>query len=111
MQHWNLAQVDVEPKRPSILATSDEGRAVLLTLCAGEELQEHEVHERTWLLVAAGEVEQKAAAPERAAAAAAAAAARSDARSAAPSANRAGPSLPWLRRCWLTDRRSSACRR
>jgi quercetin dioxygenase-like cupin family protein len=57
MEHWNLRTVDVEPRRPSILASTDEGRAVLLVLRAGEALQEHEVHERSWLFVAEGGVE------------------------------------------------------
>lgn len=57
MQHWNLRTLDVEPQQPSILVTSDEGRAVMLTLRAGEALGEHEVHERAWLFVAEGGVE------------------------------------------------------
>jgi quercetin dioxygenase-like cupin family protein len=57
MDHWNLRTVDVQTRRPAILATSDEGRALMIALSAGESLDEHEVHERAWLLVIDGDVE------------------------------------------------------
>ena len=57
MEHWNLRELDIEPRRPRILSSTDEGRAILLRLPAGEELQEHEVHERTWLTVVEGELD------------------------------------------------------
>jgi redox-sensitive bicupin YhaK (pirin superfamily) len=57
MQHWDLSTTDVEPHEPRVLQSAlGEGRAILLALPAGEMLQEHEVHERTYLVVADGEV-------------------------------------------------------
>jgi quercetin dioxygenase-like cupin family protein len=49
--------MDAEPHRPEILASGDDARTVLLRLPAGEQLQEHEVHERARLVVVDGEVE------------------------------------------------------
>ena len=40
-----------------MLASDDEGRVIALHLPGGERLQEHQVHERAWLLVVSGEVE------------------------------------------------------
>ncbi len=57
MLSWDLRTADVKPHEPSILASDDDARTVLLNLPAGEELQEHEVHERARLVVAAGEIE------------------------------------------------------
>ncbi len=57
MQSWDLKSVDVEPHQPEILASADDARTILLHLPAGEELQEHEVHERARLVVVEGEVE------------------------------------------------------
>ena len=46
------------PHRPRILHSArGEAPSILISLSAGEELQEHQVHERTYLLVASGEVE------------------------------------------------------
>lgn len=57
MNHWNLGTVELQPQQPQILSTTSEGRAIALHLRAGEELQEHQVHERAWLVVAHGEVD------------------------------------------------------
>jgi quercetin dioxygenase-like cupin family protein len=57
MQSWNLKAEDAEPHEPRILSTADDARAILLRLPAGEELQEHEVHERARVLVVDGEAE------------------------------------------------------
>jgi quercetin dioxygenase-like cupin family protein len=58
MEHWDLASLDVEPHKPQILHSSrGEARSIALHLPAGEELQDHEVHERTHLVVVSGEVE------------------------------------------------------
>src|SRR3954452_19735740 len=57
MEHWNLSTMDIEVHRPAVLESTDEGRAIAINLPAGESLQEHEVHERSWLVVIAGEVE------------------------------------------------------
>jgi quercetin dioxygenase-like cupin family protein len=57
MQSWDIRSLDVEPHHPEVLRSDDESRAIAVSLPAGEELQEHQVHERTYLTVAAGEVE------------------------------------------------------
>ena len=58
MEIWDLTTVAVEPRQPVVLH-SDEGaaRVIAINLPAGEELQEHEVHEHAWLHVHAGTVE------------------------------------------------------
>ncbi len=57
MQSWNLKTVEAEPREPQILASAEDARTIVLNLPAGEELQEHEVHERARLLVIEGEIE------------------------------------------------------
>ena len=47
----------MQPRNPEVLASDDEGRVIVINLPAGESLQEHQVHERAWLVVAAGAVE------------------------------------------------------
>ena len=58
MEHWDLRTLDVEPHQPKILHSArGEARSIAIQLPAGEELQEHEVHERAYLIVVDGEVE------------------------------------------------------
>ena len=58
MEHWDLSTLDVAPHQPQILQSArGEGRAIALHLPAGEQLQDHEVHERAYLTVVDGEVE------------------------------------------------------
>ena len=57
MEHWNVNEIDVPPHKPLVLDSEAEGRAILIQLPAGEQLQEHQVHERAWMLVAEGEIE------------------------------------------------------
>src|SRR6187200_1384675 len=57
MENWDLTTVEVEPHQPRILASADDARTIVLQLPAGEELQEHEVHERARVIVVDGEVE------------------------------------------------------
>ena len=52
-----MASLDVEPHHPAILRSDPEARVIAIHLPAGEQLQEHQVHERAWLVVASGEVE------------------------------------------------------
>lgn len=59
MNSWDLKALDLRPRLPEILASSDAARAIALDLAAGESLSEHEVHERAWLVVVSGEVEVK----------------------------------------------------
>ncbi len=57
MESWDLKTVEVEPRQPRILASADDARSILLLLPAGEELQEHEVHERSRVFVVDGEID------------------------------------------------------
>jgi glyoxylate utilization-related uncharacterized protein len=57
MQNWNLKTVEAEPHQPQILASAEDARTIVLQLPAGEELQEHEVHERARVVVVDGQVE------------------------------------------------------
>ena len=62
MQHWDLTSLDVRAHQPQVLHTEGEGRSIAIHLPAGEALQDHEVHERAWLVVVTGEVEVEAGA-------------------------------------------------
>jgi quercetin dioxygenase-like cupin family protein len=57
METWDLTALAVEPHQPEVLASADEGRAIAIQLPAGEALDEHQVHERAWLVVVDGRVE------------------------------------------------------
>jgi quercetin dioxygenase-like cupin family protein len=57
MQSWDLKTVEAEPHQPQILASAEDARTIVLHLPAGEELQEHEVHERARVVVIDGEVD------------------------------------------------------
>jgi redox-sensitive bicupin YhaK (pirin superfamily) len=58
MEHWDLRTVDVQPHQPKILHSArGEARSILINLPAGESLQEHQVHERAYVVVIDGEVE------------------------------------------------------
>lgn len=57
METWDIASLDVPPHQPEVLRSDPEARVIALNLPAGEELQEHQVHERAWVVVAGGEVE------------------------------------------------------
>jgi quercetin dioxygenase-like cupin family protein len=57
METWDVTSLDIEPHFPQVLRSDDEGRLIVINLPAGEELQEHQVHERSWLVVVDGEIE------------------------------------------------------
>jgi len=57
MQSWELKALEVEPHQPEILASAEDARTIVLDLPAGEELQEHEVHERARVVVIDGAVD------------------------------------------------------
>lgn len=57
METWDIASLAVEPRQPEVLRSDPEARVIAINLPAGEELQEHQVHERAWVIVAGGEVE------------------------------------------------------
>ena len=57
MDTWDVASLQVQPRQPEVLRSDDETRVIAINLPGGERLQEHQVHERAWLVVAAGEIE------------------------------------------------------
>jgi quercetin dioxygenase-like cupin family protein len=57
MENWDICSLEIEPRRPQVLRSDEEIRAIAIRLPAGEELQEHQVHERAYLLVADGQIE------------------------------------------------------
>jgi quercetin dioxygenase-like cupin family protein len=59
---WDVKAIDLEPFHPKVLQSDDEGRTIVINLPAGEQLQEHQVHERAWIVIADGAVELEDAA-------------------------------------------------
>jgi hypothetical protein len=58
MQSWDLTSVEIaEAHEPQILASAEDARTIVLQLPAGEEMQEHEVHERARVVVVDGDVD------------------------------------------------------
>jgi redox-sensitive bicupin YhaK (pirin superfamily) len=57
MRSWKISELDVQPHQPEVLYSATEGRAIVIELPAGERLQEHQVHERAWLVVVSGRIE------------------------------------------------------
>ncbi len=57
METWDIRSLAIEPHRPVVLRSDEETRAIAIHLPAGEQLREHQVHERTYMLVADGEIE------------------------------------------------------
>jgi quercetin dioxygenase-like cupin family protein len=57
MRNWDISTLDVQPHNPIVLDSEQEGRAIVINLPSGERLQEHQVHERAWLLVVSGSIE------------------------------------------------------
>ena len=57
METWDIRSLAIEPQQPQVLRSDEETRAIAIQLSAGQELREHQVHERAYLFVADGEVE------------------------------------------------------
>jgi quercetin dioxygenase-like cupin family protein len=57
MDTWDIASLDVAPHQPVVLRSDEETRVIAINLPSGELLQEHQVHERAYLLVATGQIE------------------------------------------------------
>lgn len=56
MDDWYLNDLAWRPHHPEILSSTEDGRAIVLDLPAGEMLQQHQVHEGAWLVVLDGEI-------------------------------------------------------
>ena len=54
METWDVRSLEIEVHQPQVLRSDEETRAIAILLPAGEELQEHQVHERAYLFVADG---------------------------------------------------------
>ena len=57
METWDVSALDIEAHHPQVLRSDAETRAIAIQLPAGEQLQSHQVHERTYMIVVAGEVQ------------------------------------------------------
>jgi cupin domain len=57
MKSWDINALDTKPHMPHIVSTSNEARAIVLELPQGERLQDHQVHERAFVVLIDGEVE------------------------------------------------------
>ena len=57
MDSWDISTLDVEPHKPTVLRTDDHVRVVAITIPAGEALDDHQVHEHAYVVVAEGEAE------------------------------------------------------
>jgi quercetin dioxygenase-like cupin family protein len=57
LETWDVKTIDVEPHQPKVLHSDEEGRTIAINLPAGEELDDHQVHERAWIVIVDGEAE------------------------------------------------------
>jgi len=57
MEHWDVRSLPIEPHKPRVLRSDPETRAIAIHLPAGEQLNEHQVHERAYLIVTDGEIQ------------------------------------------------------
>jgi quercetin dioxygenase-like cupin family protein len=57
LETWDVKTLDVEPHHPKVLHSDEEGRTIAINLPAGEELDDHQVHERAWIVIVDGEAE------------------------------------------------------
>lgn len=64
MRSWAIPELDIKPHSPVILSSTGDARAITLAIPAGESLDDHQVHERAWVTVLAGDVEVSTAAGE-----------------------------------------------
>ena len=47
METWHVTELDIEAHHPQVLRSDAETRAIGIQLPAGEQMQSHQVHERT----------------------------------------------------------------
>jgi quercetin dioxygenase-like cupin family protein len=65
MNSWDVTNLELRPHAPQILSSTTDARAIALAIPAGESLQDHQVHERAWIAVLAGDVEITTSTGER----------------------------------------------
>jgi quercetin dioxygenase-like cupin family protein len=58
VQSWNLLELETPggTRSPIVLHSTDEARAVLIRIDPGQELGDHQVHERAYFIVVEGQV-------------------------------------------------------
>jgi quercetin dioxygenase-like cupin family protein len=56
VQSWDVREIDAPEgtRLAAVLETVDGARAIIIRLAAGEELGDHQVRERAWLMVVEG---------------------------------------------------------
>ncbi len=66
MQSWDLNEIETPAgsRSPVVLHSTDEARAVLIGLDAGQALGDHQVHERAWVMVLDGTVRMESGGEE-----------------------------------------------
>jgi quercetin dioxygenase-like cupin family protein len=59
VQSWNLRDIETPggSRSPVVVHSLDEARAVLIGLDPGQALGDHQVHERSWIVVLEGHVQ------------------------------------------------------
>lgn len=57
MESWDIASLDVQPHKPQVLRTDREARIIAIQLPSGEQMQDHQTHERGYLMVVGGRIE------------------------------------------------------
>jgi len=57
MDSWDIRALEVQPHQPQVLRSDSEARVVAIHLPAGEALDDHQVHERAYVLVVDGEAQ------------------------------------------------------
>ena len=56
METWDVSSLQIEAHHPQVLRSDAETRAIAIQLPAGEQMQSHQVHERTYMIVVGGEI-------------------------------------------------------
>jgi len=57
MESWDIRTLDLQPRQPQVLRSDPEARIVAINLPAGEALDDHQVHERAYVLIVDGDVQ------------------------------------------------------
>ena len=67
MRCWNLREIAAPDgtRDPVVLESTNDARAVLIVLSPGQELGDHQVKERAWLVVVEGSVQIAAGAEQK----------------------------------------------